>query len=213
MNHVVLTSRDYINSLKKGLKKAYELADSSMKRSQADQEDRYEKRIQGTVLELQGTHKIADKWSQDVYVVVKKPNADIPVYKVKPETGSGRARVLHCNLLLPIPCVPLESQTMPQPKSCRRISLSAIDQADGAINFSNGDRDSEQSDVEDDWSDEAIVIPKPRNMVPVPTPRRTRGLSVIPQIDESSPAQSNGSVDVVHLENGDVVSSGTGDIE
>ena len=40
-----MTSHDYINSLKEGLKKAYDLAESSVKRSQADQKDRYDRRI------------------------------------------------------------------------------------------------------------------------------------------------------------------------
>ena len=218
-----VTSRDYINSLKEGLKKAYDLAESSVKRSQADQKDRYDRRIRGAVLELgdrvllrnvglQGTHKTADKWSQDVYVVVEQPNSDIPVYEVKPEIGSGRARILHRNLLLPIPCLPLESQAVPQPKPRQWVSQSAFDQLDGPIHFPNGDRDSEQSDVESDvHSDEGTVVPKPRTVVPVPTPRRTRGLSVTPQIDESSLAQSNGSLSVVHLDNGEVVSFGTGE--
>ena len=218
-----VTSRDYINSLKEGLKKAYDLAESSVKRSQADQKDRYDRRIRGAVLELgdrvllrnvglQGTHKIADKWSQDVYVVVEQPNSDIPVYEVKPEIGSGRARILHRNLLLPIPCLPLESQAVLQPKPRQRVSQSAFDQVDGPIHFPNGDRDSEQSGVESDvHSDEGMVVPKPRTVVPVPTPRRTRGLSVTPQIEESSLAQSNGSVSVVHLDNGEVVSFGTGE--
>ena len=218
-----VTSHDYINSLKEGLKKAYDLAESSVKRSQADQKDRYDKRIFGAVLELgdrvllrnvglQGTHKIADKWSQDVYVVVEQPNSDIPVYEVKPEIGSGRARILHHNLLLPIPCLPLESQAVPQPKPRQWVSQSAFDQVDGPIHFPNGDRDSEQSDVESDvHSDEGMVVPKPRTVVPVPTPRRTRGLSVTPQIDESSLAQSNGSVGVVHPDNGAVISLGTGE--
>ena len=161
---------------------------------------------------LQGTHKIADKWSQDVYVVVEQPNSDIPVYVVKPAIGSGRARVLHSNLLLPIPCLPLESQAVPQPKPHQRVSQSAFDQADGPIRFPSGDRESEQSDVESDvHSDEGMVVPKPRIVVPVPTPRRTQGLSVTPQIDESTLAQSNGSVSVVHPDNGEVVSSGTGE--
>ena len=49
-------------------------------------------------------------------------------------------------------------------------------------------------------------------MVPLQTPRRTRGLSVTPQIDEFSLAEPNGSISVVLLDNGDVVSSGTGEI-
>ena len=125
----LLTSHDYINCLKEGLRKAYDLTESSVKPSQADQKDRYDRRIRGAVLELgdkvllrnvglQGTHKIADNWSQEVYVVVEQHNSDIPVYEVKLETGSGRAWTLHRNLLLPIPCLPLEGQTVPQPKPC-----------------------------------------------------------------------------------------------
>ena len=216
-----VTSHDYINTLKEGLKEVYDLAESSVKHSQADQKDRYDRRIRGAVLELgdrvllcnvglQGTHKIADKWSQDVYVVEEQPNSDILVYEVKSETGSERVWVLHRNLLLPILCLPLESQVVPQPKPRQRASQSAVDQGDGAIHFSNGDRDSEQSDVESDvHSDEGMVVP--RTVVPVPTPRRTRGLSVTPQINESSLAQSDELVSVVHLDSGDVVSCGTGE--
>ena len=77
----------------------------------------------------------------------------------------------------------------------------------------NGDREAEQSDVEsDDHSDEGIVVPKPRTVVPVPTPRRTWGLSVTPQVEESSLVQLNGSVDVVHLDNADLLSSGIGQL-
>ena len=133
---------------------------------------------------LQGTHKLTDKWSQEVYVVVKQPNFDIPVYEVKPETGSGRAQVLHHNLILPIACLPLESPATPQPKLRQRVSQSAVNQADDTIHSLNGNRDSAQSDVEsDDHSEEEIVVPKPRTVVLVPTPTRTQGLSITPQID------------------------------
>ena len=78
--------------------------------------------------------------------------------------------------------------------------------------FSNGYRDSEQSDVESDvHSEEGMVVPKPRTVVLMPTPRRTRGLSVTPQINESSLTQANGSVSGVHPDSGDVVSSGPGE--
>lgn len=49
-----------------------------------------------------GKHKIADKWEDDIYVILAKANDDIPVYKVRREDGEGRTRVLHRNLLLPI---------------------------------------------------------------------------------------------------------------
>ena len=123
-----------------------------------------------------------DKWSQEVCKVVKQPNSNIPVYEVTPVTVSWITRVLQCNLLLPIPCLPPESQTMPQPKPRQRVSQSAVDQADDAIHFLTGDKDCEQLN---DHSKEEIFVNKPRTVLPVTTPRRTLGLLVTLKIDES----------------------------
>lgn len=49
---------------------------------------------------LKGTHKLADKWEPDVYMVTKKAD-DLPVYMVKPEKRNGPLRTLHRDLLLP----------------------------------------------------------------------------------------------------------------
>ena len=46
------------------------------------------------------------------YVVVSKPNPGIPnltLYKVKSKIGRSRIKVLHRNLLLPIPCLPVKT--------------------------------------------------------------------------------------------------------
>jgi hypothetical protein len=40
-------------------------------------------------------HKISDRWENDTYIVLKKPNLDIPVYTVQKENGQGRIRTLH----------------------------------------------------------------------------------------------------------------------
>ena len=57
-------------------------------------------------LAFTGKHKLADRWESDIYVVVEKPNPDIPVYIVQAEsrTGGGRRcrRTLHRNHLLPV---------------------------------------------------------------------------------------------------------------
>ena len=34
--------------------------------------------------------KLADRWSKEVYTVLKQSNQDIPVYEVKPERGKGK---------------------------------------------------------------------------------------------------------------------------
>ena len=58
---------------------------------------------------LKGKHRIADRWHEEVYVVLAQPNQDIPVFEVQQENsekGKRRTRVLHRNLLLPINSVP-----------------------------------------------------------------------------------------------------------
>ena len=48
-----------------------------------------------------GPHKLKDKWSESIFVVVSKPHDSIPVYRVREESG-GRVRTMHRNLLLPV---------------------------------------------------------------------------------------------------------------
>ena len=102
------------------LKKAYELAEVNSRNTQAEQKRLYDRRIRGAFLEsgdrvlvyivgLKGTNKIADKWSEQVYFVVSQPNSDIPAYEMKPDIGRSRVKVLHRNLLLPIPCLPVKT--------------------------------------------------------------------------------------------------------
>ena len=43
-----------------------------------------------------------------MYVITQK-RKDIPVYEVQPESGNGRTRVLHRNLLLPCSFLPVET--------------------------------------------------------------------------------------------------------
>ena len=50
------------------------------------------------IVAFDGKHKLANKWEEDIYVVLKQPNPDIPVYTVKKQNGQGRERTLHRNL-------------------------------------------------------------------------------------------------------------------
>lgn len=53
---------------------------------------------------IRGKHKIANRWSETIYTVVKQIK-DSPVYVV-PETGDGSERVLNRDLLLPCGFLP-----------------------------------------------------------------------------------------------------------
>ena len=64
--------------------------------------------------------KLRPYWEQEIYVVIQK-RKDMPVYEVKPETGNGRSRVLHHNLLLPCSYLPVETQ-LKSSRSRRTVS-------------------------------------------------------------------------------------------
>lgn len=55
-----------------------------------------------------GLGKLRSYREQAIYVVTQKRN-DMAVYEVKPETGNGRSRVLHRNMLLPCSYLPVET--------------------------------------------------------------------------------------------------------
>ena len=101
----------YIQELKQKLLDAYKLAAQSATKAQERQKDRYDLKTRGGKVDpgdkvlvkkvaFDGKHKLADRWEDDVYIVLDQPNSEIPVYNVQREDGQGRKRTLHRNLLL-----------------------------------------------------------------------------------------------------------------
>ena len=70
----------YVMNLKSLLTKSYELASSKSKSSQLHQKKHYDKRVLVKVVAWEGKHKIADRWEDEPYTVLKHSNPDIPVY-------------------------------------------------------------------------------------------------------------------------------------
>lgn len=56
--------------------------------------------------------KLADRWEQQPYVVVKQPNVELPVYVIRPES-SHKEKVVHRNALKLCPLPPLLSAQVP----------------------------------------------------------------------------------------------------
>ena len=56
-----------------------------------------------------GPGKLQSHWEDVIHVVVDRMGIQSPVYKVKPESGGGRVRVLHQNLLLPCDALELDA--------------------------------------------------------------------------------------------------------
>ena len=67
-----------------------------------------------------GPGKLCSYWEREIYVVTNK-RKEMPVYEVKPESGDGKTRVLHRNLLLPCSFLPVETH-LKSPKSRHTLS-------------------------------------------------------------------------------------------
>lgn len=102
----------YVERMKKELQHAYQLASESSLKMQQRNKRLYDCKVKYQNLEkgdrvlirnlaITGKHKLQDRWNSLPYLVMEKlPN--LPVYRVKPETGTGSVRTLHRDHLLPI---------------------------------------------------------------------------------------------------------------
>lgn len=63
-----------------------------------------------------GPGKLRAFWEDQVYVVTQRKHEDCPVYEIQPESGKGRTRVMHRNLLLPSDFLPGEKIDLPAQK-------------------------------------------------------------------------------------------------
>lgn len=121
----------YVENLKNRLRESYEMATKNAGKIAERNKQRFDKHVVALTLEegdrvlvrnvrLRGKHKLADKWEQNVHVVVKKAH-NLPVYTVKPEGKDGPLRTLHRDLLLP--CGFLQSNKLvgpPKQKPARK---------------------------------------------------------------------------------------------
>ena len=86
-------------------------------------------RVSVKTLAFDGRHKLADRY-EDVYIVLRPPNSNIPVFEVLVENGDGRKRTLHRNHLLPIGSLPMAENIIegkrPIPKKKKRIPIPPV---------------------------------------------------------------------------------------
>lgn len=106
-------STKYVQELRERLAKAYQLAEEAAKKARDKQKQTYDTKVRGAnilvgdkvlvrIVAFDGKHKLSNKWEEEPYDVIDQPNKDIPVFTVQRESGTGRKRTLHRNLLLPI---------------------------------------------------------------------------------------------------------------
>lgn len=104
--------RQYVERMKSELQQAYQLATETAQKSQKRNKRLYDKHIKHQTLAvgdrvltrnlgMTGKNKLGDKWNSVPYLIVEKLN-NLPVYRLKPESGMGSVRTLHRDHLLPV---------------------------------------------------------------------------------------------------------------
>ena len=108
----------YVTKWREAMRQAFMLASNSAQKAAAKGRRQSDKRVRSTVLvpgdrvlvrnltPRGGTGKIRSFWEDEIHIVVSRKNADSPVYDVKSESGRGKTRTLHRNLLLPCDYLP-----------------------------------------------------------------------------------------------------------
>lgn len=107
-----ITSK-YISDLKKRMETAYKMAETTANKARQQQKEHYDKRTRDMKLQegdqvlvkivsYDGRHKLEDRREDEPYVIIGQKDPNIPVYDVKRQSGKGKTRTLHKNLLLPI---------------------------------------------------------------------------------------------------------------
>ena len=157
----------YVQNLKSRLEESYQLASRNALKTAEKNKVRFDKRVTTSDLEvgdrvlvrqvrIRGKHKLADKWEEDIYVVISRAG-DLPVYTVRPENKAGPKRTLHRDLLLPCGFLPMTpEEECPQPVFVRRPRTR---QHPGNTETDPVDADFPAEEDSDDW-------PSPRHVQP-----------------------------------------------
>ena len=121
-----------VADLKKRIRYAQELVEARIGKAGEANKEWYDRKVRGATLQpgdqvlvrqvgIQGKHKLADRWEEEIWVVTAQPNSTIPVYSVRRLDGSGRLRTLHRNMLLPVRSVPNAQPSVPKPPAQRTL--------------------------------------------------------------------------------------------
>lgn len=106
--------QDFLSQLREHIKYTHDIAGVKLGKQAEKAKSGYDAKVRSVSLQpgdtvlVRKTHstgrdKLQDKWIDDIYIVISKPDPAIPVYKVKPMEHSGPTKTLHRNLLLPVP--------------------------------------------------------------------------------------------------------------
>ena len=218
----------YATKLKKRLQFAYKTASKESEKSAARHKNHYDSKVRESTLDvgdrvlirnvgLKGKNKLADKWAKDPFIVVDQPDRNIPVFKVRKESGNSQEKTLHRNMLLPFSSIPSSSEiddSLLSNKDQQPQRKSKVSRGNIPTTFVE-ENSSESSDSEPEVIVPRYVIPQKRtrnnnNGLPGRSVTGTRGSSSSVRNNSSHPnlSDSNRNLDSVQP----TVSFGSGNL-
>ena len=147
----------FISDLQEQVQYSQEIAGRNIQQRAAKAKEMYDKRAVAAALEpgdsvlirrtaFTGREKLADKWIDDIHIVVSQPNPEIAVYKVKSLSRPGKVRTLHRNLLLPVFCEE-NSNNQPPKKAVSTHPKPAVPPSSASSSSSSSSEDSDDEHV------------------------------------------------------------------
>ena len=124
------TYPEFVKKWRDAMSEAYQLASETAAKKATSGKIQYDKKAKSTtfqpgdrvlirnVKERGGPGKLRSYWEDEIYKIVCQKSDEIPLYDVIPESGEGKTRTLHRNMLFSCSYLPVEkSATKPsQPK-------------------------------------------------------------------------------------------------
>ncbi|XP_063058925.1 uncharacterized protein LOC134452454 [Engraulis encrasicolus] len=163
-----ISHSEYVKNLTESLTESYRLATENSLKTALQNKRRFDSKVRESTLlpgdrvlvrnvGIRGKHKIADRWSETIYKVIKQIQ-DSPVYVVVPEHTNGPERVLHRDLLLPCGFLPstVNNEQPEQNKPQQRPdNLPAPDPDQPAAEEESNDKEEEYYTLYDQLSGES----------------------------------------------------------
>lgn len=129
--------RAYVKDMQERLEYAYHRASQEAKKLRKRSKTRYDAKVCESTLAkgdrvlvrnvgLRGKQKLADRWSEYVFIVKNQPDPQLPVYVVYPENNPKKTRTLHRDLLLPCGFLPVKDLSHSKRQSAHQESSKAL---------------------------------------------------------------------------------------
>ena len=159
---------EYVTKWKTAMQEAYSLASKSAMKSGVRGKRNYDKRVRSSALQVGdrvlvrnltprgGPGKLRAFWEDEIHVVIARKGEGSPVYDVRPESGQGRSRTLHRNLLLPCDQLPSKQwQELPSARKSRPPTVHRCNDSQQLIQ----DEHSDGNDSDDDLPEISLHYP------------------------------------------------------